>query len=310
MKILLTGKTGQLGWELARTLAPLGELIAVDRQTLDLADAAAIAAAVRRLRPQLIVNAAAYTAVDRAQMEADAAYSINALAPEILAREARALGAAVVHFSTDYVFGGDKSGAYVESDRPAPRSVYGQSKFAGEQAVAASGAAHLIFRVSGVYSARGSNFLLTVLRLARSKPELAVVDDQSGAPTWARMIAEATALVIARCGGSPQDLPGILGQRGGVYHLSATGRTSWHGFTEAIMREAGLRTPVRAITTGEYVASQRLAPAPRPMNFLLSSAKLAEKFGIVLPDWKTGLKLCVEEMALHQRPENATSTAP
>jgi dTDP-4-dehydrorhamnose reductase len=304
LKILLIGKTGQLGWELARSLAPLGELTAVDRRALDLADVASIAAAVRGVRPQLIVNAAAFTAVDRAQAESAAAHTVNAAAPGILAREARALGAALVHFSTDYVFSGDKSGAYVEDDRAAPASVYGQSKLAGEQAVSASGVAHLILRTSWVYAARGSNFLLTMLRLARTKAELAVVADQFGAPTWARMIAEATALVIARCGGTPQAILDTLGRCGGVYHLSAAGRTSWHGFAEAIMQEAGLAAKVRAIATAEYPL-----PAPRPANSLLATGKIEQQFGISLPRWEMGLKLCVEELGLRTR-QNGVSREP
>jgi len=292
LKILLTGKTGQLGWELARTLAPLGEITAVDRHGLDLADAAAIASTVRQLRPNLIVNAAAYTAVDRAQTESATAHAVNATAPEILAREAYALGAALVHFSTDYVFDGKHSGPYEETNACAPASIYGQSKLAGEQAIAASGVAHLILRTSWVYAARGSNFLLTMLRLARTKPELAVVADQFGAPTWARMIAEATALIIARCGNAPQTILDALVQRGGVYHLSAAGRTSWHGFAEAIMREAGLAIPVRAITTADYPL-----PAPRPANSVLANGKLAKQFGVALPGWEIGVRQCVEEFA-------------
>jgi dTDP-4-dehydrorhamnose reductase len=300
LKILLTGKTGQLGWELARTLAPLGELTAVDRHALDLSDSTAIASTVRQLKPNLIVNAAAYTAVDRAQTEIAAAHAINATAPEILAREARALGAALVHFSTDYVFDGKKNGAYEESDTPAPGSVYGQSKLAGEEAIAASGVAHLVLRTSWVYAARGSNFLLTMLRLARTKPELAVVADQFGAPTWARMIAEATALILARCGTTPQAMLEGLAQRGGIYHLSAAGRTSWHGFAEAIVRDAGLATPVRAITTADYPL-----PAPRPAISVLANEKLAKQFGVALPDWETGVRQCIEELVLRDPQQGA-----
>jgi dTDP-4-dehydrorhamnose reductase len=291
LNILLTGANGQLGWELARTLAPLGKLAGFTRQSLDLADPAAIAATVRGVRPDLIVNAAAYTAVDRAQTDAETAHAVNARAPEILAREARELNAALIHYSTDYVFDGDKSEPYVETDVTAPRSVYGQSKLAGEAAIANSGVAHLILRTSWVYSARGSNFLLTMLKLARSKPELRVVADQIGAPTWARSLAQVSAQIIERSGATKDALLDTFGQRGGVYHLSAAGRTSWHGFAGAILREADLATPVHAITTAEYPL-----PAPRPANSLLSNAKLAQGFGIALPDWSVALKQCMAEL--------------
>ncbi len=292
MKILLTGRSGQLGWELARTLAPLGEVIAFDRNSLDLADAVAIIRTVRAVQPHLIVNAAAYTAVDRAQTEQAAAQAINATAPEILAREAKALGAALIHYSTDYVFDGNRSGAYVETDATHPVSVYGQSKLAGEQAIAASGAPHLILRTSWVYAARGKNFLLTMLKLARGQPELKVVADQFGAPTWARMIAEASAQIIARCGNSAESIAGNIAQHSGIYHLTAAGRVNWHGFAEAIVREAGLQTPVRAITAAEYPS-----PAPRPANSVLSSDKLATRFGIRLPAWESSVAQCVAELA-------------
>jgi dTDP-4-dehydrorhamnose reductase len=292
VKILLTGRNGQLGWELARTLAPLGKVVAFDRNSLDLADAAAIARTVRAVQPRLIVNAAAYTAVDGAQTEQAAAHAINAAAPEILAREAHALGAAMIHYSTDYVFDGNKTGAYVETDLTNPLSAYGQSKLAGEQAVAASGVPHLILRTSWVYAARGRNFLLTMLKLARDKPELRVVADQFGAPTWARMIAEASAQIIARCGNSAEAIVGNIAQHGGIYHLTAAGRVSWQGFAEAIVREAGLQTPVRAITAAEYPSQ-----APRPANSVLSSAALAARFGISLPRWEVGVAQCVADLS-------------
>jgi dTDP-4-dehydrorhamnose reductase len=305
MNILLTGANGQLGWELSRTLAPLGKLMSLTRQTLDLADPAAIVSTVRGAKPDLIVNAAAYTAVDRAQTNADAANAVNARAPEIFAQEARALNAALIHFSTDYVFDGAKAEPYVETDATAPSSVYGQSKLAGEQAIAASGVAHMILRTSWVYSARGSNFLLTILKLARSKPELRVVADQIGAPTWARTLAEATAQIIERGGVTNGDLLKTFAQRGGVYHVSAAGHTSWHGFAEAIVREAGLTTPVSAIATAEYPL-----PAPRPANSLLSNAKIAQNFGIKLPDWTDGLKHCMAELGKFSAQATTATAVP
>jgi dTDP-4-dehydrorhamnose reductase len=291
LKILLTGRAGQLGWELERTLSPLAEVMAFDRGGLDLADPRAIARVARAAKPQLIVNAAAYTAVDRAETESESAHAINAVAPEILAREAGRLGAALIHYSTDYVFDGNKAGAYDENDAANPAGMYGRSKLLGEQAIAASGVPHLIFRASWVYSARGRNFLLTMLRLAREKPEIAVVADQFGAPTWARMIAEATAQVIARCGTAPDRIVETIRAQRGVYHLAAAGRTSWHGFAEALLREAGLATPVRPIATSGYPLS-----APRPMNSELSCLKLAARFGIALPDWETSMRLCLAEI--------------
>jgi dTDP-4-dehydrorhamnose reductase len=292
MNILLTGANGQVGWELARALAPHGAVASFTRQSLDLADPAAIVATVRSVQPDLIVNAAAYTAVDRAQTDAETAFAVNARAPEILAREARALNAGLIHFSTDYVFDGNKAEPYAESDVAAPQSVYGQSKLAGELSIEDSGVTHLILRTSWVYSARGSNFLLTILKHARAKPELKVVADQIGAPTWARMLAQSTAHIVELCGANKESLLANLAQRGGVYHLTAAGHTSWHGFAEAIVSEAGLSTPVHAITTAEYPL-----PAPRPANSLLSSGRIAQYFGIALPDWSEGLKQCMAELA-------------
>jgi dTDP-4-dehydrorhamnose reductase len=302
LNILLTGANGQLGWELARTLAPLGKVVSFTHQTLNLADPAAIVATVHSVKPDLIVNAAAYTAVDRAQTDAYTAHAVNARAPGILAQEARALNAALIHFSTDYVFDGTKSEAYVETDATAPASVYGQSKLAGEEAIGASGVAHLILRTSWVYSARGSNFLLTMLKLAQSKPELRVVADQVGAPTWARMLAEATAQIVERSGAAKPAMLETLAQRGGLYHLSAAGCVSWHGFAEAILREAGSVTPVHAITSAEYPL-----PAPRPANSLLSNVKVAQSFAVTLPDWSAGLRRCMAELA--GRSEHAAAAA-
>nr|WP_255210519.1 dTDP-4-dehydrorhamnose reductase [Methylogaea oryzae] len=223
MNILLTGKDGQVGWELQRALAPLGKVVAVGRDALDLADADGIRRVVRDVAPRLIVNAAAYTAVDKAESEPELAMAINGIAPGILAEEARRLGAGLIHYSTDYVFDGAKQGEYAEDDTPNPVSVYGQTKLAGERAVSSSGAEHLIFRTSWVYGLRGRNFLLTMLRLARERAELRVVADQVGAPTWSRMIAEATAIVVARWyehsagDATPRPKSGLSG----IYHLAA-----------------------------------------------------------------------------------------
>lgn len=285
MKILLTGKNGQVGWELERTLASLGEVVAVDRQTLDLSNPDSIRAVMREVKPDLIVNPAAYTAVDKAESEPALAMAINGIAPGIMAEEAKRLGAALVHYSTDYVFDGSKDGPYLEQDIPNPLGVYGKTKLAGEEAIRASGVPHLILRTSWVYGMRGRNFLLTVLRLAKERDELKIVADQIGAPTWSRMIAEATAQILARHGTN-------LSDAGGLYHLTAGGRTSWHGFTQAILEYA--RSEEQAlprlipITTPEYPL-----PAPRPLNSILSNDKLLKTFGIALPSWDASLALCL-----------------
>ena len=222
-RILLTGKNGQVGWELQRTLAPLGEVVVLDRRQLDLSDPDQIRERVREISPDLIVNAAAYTAVDRAEAEPEPAMAVNGTAPGLLAEEAKRIGAAIIHYSTDYVFDGAKTTPYTEEDAPNPLNVYGRTKLAGEQAVQAAGVPHLILRTSWVYGMRGKNFLLTILRLAREREELKIVDDQIGAPTWSRTIAEATAQILTS-GAWP------VSGASGIYHLTASGSTSWYGF--------------------------------------------------------------------------------
>jgi dTDP-4-dehydrorhamnose reductase len=301
-KILLTGATGQVGFELRRTLAPLGQVIALSSRQLNLVDADAIRRTVRDIDPQLIVNAAAYTAVDKAETEVDLAMTVNSIAPGILAEEAQRLGAGLVHYSTDYVFDGTKPEAYLETDTPNPTSAYGASKLAGERAIQSVGAAHLILRTSWVYGTRGKNFLLTILRLARERDNLRVVADQIGAPTWSRMIAEATALAITQwCPVSNHQSP--LNELSGIYHLTNAGETSWHGFAQAILREYRalpvdmpplLATPleVDAITTEQYPL-----PAKRPANSVLNNAKLRRVFRLQMPEWQDTLPLVLEEAA-------------
>lgn len=283
-KILLTGKNGQVGWELQRALAPLGEVVAVDRQVLDLSSPDSIRAVIREVKPQLIVNPAAYTAVDKAESEPELAHAVNAVAPGVMAEEAKRLGAALLHYSTDYVFDGGKEGAYMEEDRTNPRNVYGKTKLAGEEAVQGSGAAHLILRTSWVYGARGKNFLLTMLRLAREREELKVVSDQIGAPTWSRMIAEVSAQILAQRIGHWPELAGL-------YHLTAGGSTSWHGFASKIVElgDVPAKPRIVPIPTSEYPL-----PAPRPKNSVLSNHKLAEDFGLAMPEWGQCLQLCME----------------
>jgi dTDP-4-dehydrorhamnose reductase len=300
--ILLIGATGQIGWELRRTLAPLGPIAAPGRDRLDLADRDQLESAVRETAPALVVNAAAYTDVDGAEEDEDTAMTVNGAAPGWLAEEAARRGIALVHYSTDYVFGGDDRGPgaegaarpYLESDPPAPVNAYGRTKLAGEQAIGKAGPAHLIFRTGWVYAMRGRNFLLTVRRLAREQEELRIVRDQIGAPTWARMVAEATAQALARGWAPDADEP--LSGLGGLYHLSAAGETSWHGFAEAIvgaMRasgEAGLTVRnVTAVSTPDFPR-----PARRSAHSVLDNGALSQAFGIRLPDWETQLRLCLQ----------------
>lgn len=289
MNILLTGRNGQVGWELQRTLLPLGRIEAVDQQELDLADPAAIRRMLDALRPDVIVNPAAYTAVDKAESEPGLAHAVNAEAPALLAQWAARQGALMIHYSTDYVFDGAKPAPYVETDPAGPLGVYGRSKRAGEEAVLASGADHLIFRTSWVYGARGANFLRTMLRLAAEREELRVVNDQIGAPTWARFLAEATALALRQA----------LAERrhgrfeSGLFHLACAGETSWHGFASAIVEgRQGLRVKaVTPITTAEYPL-----PAPRPANSRLNTDAFRARFGLALPGWRDCLQLCLEEI--------------
>ena len=282
-KILLTGKDGQVGWELQRTLAPLGEVIALDRKALDLSDADAIRAALRATHADIIVNAAAYTAVDQAEKESDLAMAINGLAPGVMAEEAKKIGALLVHYSTDYVFDGAGETPFGEDAAVNPLNVYGRSKLAGERAIQAVGGRHLILRTSWVYGLRGKNFLRTILRLAQEKEELRIVADQFGAPTWSRMIAEATALMLARQTATE-----------GLFHFTSTGATSWHGFTEAILeltREQRAREPkVTGIPAREYPL-----PAARPLNSRLSCQRLQRETGIALPHWRDALALCLAQ---------------
>ena len=294
MKLLVTGATGQVGWELARSLMPLGEVVALDRAACDLADPQAAAAVVAGYAPDVIVNAAAYTAVDKAESEPELAHRINADAVGALADTARELGALLVHYSTDYVFDGSKSAPYTEADPTAPLNVYGASKLAGEQAIAASGCDYLLLRTTWVYAARGQNFVATMLRLFAEREQLRVVGDQHGAPTWARNIADATAGLI--CWAQAATAAGDPVQR--VYNLSAAGETTWHGFAEEIHRLAVQRWPdhpwklreIEAIPTSAYPT-----PAARPHNSRLDGTLLAEETRVVMPHWRDALVRCLED---------------
>ena len=286
-RILLTGVNGQVGWELRRTLAPLGQVVAMDSKALDLADADAIRAKVREVAPRIIVNPAAYTAVDKAESEPGRARLVNAVAPAVLAEAADQCGAMLVHYSTDYVFDGRKETPYLEDDVTHPLNVYGATKLDGEAAIRASGVRHLILRTSWVYGARGGNFLLTMQRLMQERPELRIVDDQIGAPTWSRMIAEATALILAQCLSPARgaDRP----EPWGTYHLTCGGETSWYGFAAAIAELGGYPTRLTPIPSSDYPT-----PARRPANSRLDNGKLARVFGLRLPHWREALKRCLD----------------
>ena len=301
-RILVTGKSGQVGFELLHSLAGAGTIVAVDLDEMDLSDPVSIRRVVRDIAPDLIVNPAAYTAVDQAEADPELAMAVNGIAPGILAEEAKRLGAMLVHYSTDYVFDGSKREPYTEDDTPCPINVYGRTKLAGERAIQAVDAPHLILRTSWVYGMRGKNFLLSILRLAKEREELRIVDDQIGAPTWCRAIAWATAGIVTRLGyGRPDFLEACAAQRG-IYNLTCAGQTSWHGFTAAILARAGsaeaggapyalARVPVlKPITTEQYPL-----PAARPRYSVLGNAKLQRTFDVVMPDWATSLAQCMSD---------------
>ena len=279
-RILVTGAQGQVGFELAELLRLHGDVIAVDRRALELAHPDTIVSAVRRAAPHVIVNAAAYTAVDQAEREPELAHAINGAAPGILAEEAKRAGALLIHYSTDYVFDGTQTIPYDENAATAPLNVYGASKLAGERAIAASGASALVLRTSWVYGLRGKNFLLTIRRLAQEREELRIVADQTGVPNWCRTLAGATAMLVAR--GVP-----YLVDRAGLYHLSCSGVTTWHGFAKAIVGD--VETPrVTPITSAEFPT-----PARRPAYGVLATTKFDRVFGFALPEWRRALQACV-----------------
>ncbi|WP_426234008.1 dTDP-4-dehydrorhamnose reductase [Pseudomonas sp. TWP3-2] len=294
MRILLLGKNGQVGWELQRSLAPLGELVALDRHTVnglcgDLADLSVLRETIARVQPDVIVNAAAYNAVDKAESESELALRVNGLATQVMAEQAARLGAWLIHYSSDYVFDGHGQTPWRETDTAAPLNRYGESKLAGEQAIQASGCKHLIFRTSWVYAARGQNFAMTMLRLARERQELNVIADQVGAPTGAELIADVTGLALQQALLRPE--------LAGVYHLAASGEVSWHGYASHVLgfaEASGEKLAVVAINPIEAVAYP--TPARRPQNSRLNTQKLRDNFSLHLPDWQSGVTRMLREV--------------
>lgn len=291
--ILITGKNGQVGWELQRSLLPLGHIVALDRHTLDLANDASISQVVRQIKPDVIVNAAAYTTVDKAEEDQDLAMQINGIAPGVLAEEAKQLRALLIHYSTDYVFDGTKQTPYIETDETKPINIYGSSKLAGELAIQAIVADHVILRTSWVYASRGNNFLLTMLKLMQERENLRIIADQTGTPTWARLIAETTAQIVKQSLMERQQET----FQSGLYHLTSTGKTTWHGFAEKIKEIAHKQNKrdvmkiqnVAPISTAEYPTL-----AKRPQNSCMITNKLQQKYNLTMPSWDTALELCMD----------------
>jgi len=289
--ILLFGADGQVGWELQRALVPFGPVHAVTLAQVDISDAKALRQVIRAAKPRVIINAAAYTSVDQAEKEFGLAQSVNALAPAVMAEEAKALGAWLIHYSTDYVFDGTKHDAYLEADAANPLSVYGRTKWEGEQAIAALGGSYLTFRTSWVFGPHGGNFLKTILRLARERDELAVIDDQIGAPTSAELLADITA----------HALRAALAERmaGGLYHLTAAGETSWHGYASYATAEArrlGAELKLTAERIKPIPTEQYPLPAPRPKNSRLDCSRISQALGLELPDWRWHVNRTLNEL--------------
>lgn len=295
MKILLLGKSGQVGWELQRSLAPLGELVALGSQSQhycgDMTNLEGIAKTVRDVAPDIIVNAAAHTAVDKAESEPDLAHAINTLAPSVLAQEAKRSGAWLIHFSTDYVFDGSGDKPWLEDDATGPLGVYGKTKLHGEEAIIASGCKHLIFRTSWVYAARGNNFAKTMLKLAQTRDALNVINDQFGAPTGADLLADVTAHAICVALQRPEV--------SGLYHLVASGETTWHEYANVVIdfaRQAGVDVKVAAEAVQAVTTTAFPTPAVRPLNSRLDTSKLKSAFGLTLPHWQVGVTRMLTEV--------------
>jgi dTDP-4-dehydrorhamnose reductase len=296
-RILLTGSTGQVGWELQRTLMTLGEVIAVGREisscglSMDLSQPDTIRHVIREVQPDLIVNPGAYTAVDKAESEPELAMAVNGTAPGVIAEEAKLLGAGIIHYSTDYVFNGHQATPYTEQDVPEPQNIYGKTKLAGEKAIQAVDVPHLILRTSWIYGLRGKNFLLTMLKLAREREELRVVNDQVGTPTWSRMIAEFTAQILSQ---GTQNFIDFLSNNTGIYHLTATGQTSWYGFAKAIFELDSKRSEHKLKNLVAIPSEQYPTSAIRPTYSSLDTQKISCRFGLALPTWQRSLELVLD----------------
>ncbi len=292
MKILLFGKNGQVGWELNRSLQPLGKVMTLGREDADFSKPENLRKIVQEIKPDVIVNAVAYTAVDKAESEAELAGTINGLAPGILAEEALKIHALLIHYSTDYVFDGAKETPYLEIDTPNPINVYGRTKLAGEQAIQSSGCDYLIFRTSWVYASRGQNFLLTILKLAKERKELSIVADQIGSPTSARLIADTTMICVQQV--LKEKIEDVFVSN--LYHLTAAGHTSWHGFTEEIVAATNKSLKLKIKNIKAIPATDYPTLARRPMNSQLALKKLSDAFGVEMPDWVKLLELGIDEL--------------
>ena len=285
MKILLTGKNGQVGWELNHSLSKLGTVFSMGRDNMDLSKPETLRPVIQDIRPDIIINAAAYTAVDKAESEPDLAMIVNGIAPGVIAEEAKKIGAGMIHYSTDYVFDGKATSPYKEEDAPCPLNIYGKSKLAGDQAVMQANIPHIILRTAWVYSLRGSNFLLTMQKLAQSKNQIKVVDDQIGSPTWSRAIAEGTARILEHCRSTGKSK---IFSHSGVFNMSCGGETSWFGFAKKILELSGENTELIPIPTIEYPT-----PTARPESSLLSNRKLKQVFHHEMPHWQDALLECL-----------------
>ena len=308
MRTLLTGANGQLGWELRRSLASISDVVAMDRRTCNLAQLESLPKIIRECKPDVIVNAAAYTAVDKAEDEEELATLVNGTAAGVMAEEARRLGALLIHYSTDYVFDGAKDTPYTEDDPPNPINVYGRSKLAGDRAIGQAATVYLILRTSWVFAARGHNFLQTILRLARERDELTVVTDQIGAPTWACDIADATARIIQGAAGDRVDAKFASG----ILNVTARGATSWSGFAEAILDHAMARQDLlrKKPNVCPIASSEYPRPAARPKNSRLAGERLRERIGITLPEWQQALALCMQDDALRRELDRGYLASP
>ena len=294
-KILIIGNNGQVGWELQRTIPLLGAVTSVDFPQIDLSKPDSITACIRENEPDIIINSAAYTAVDMAESEPEMAMAVNGTAPGIIAEEAKKLGALLIHYSTDYIFDGKKGSPYLEEDTPNPLNVYGRSKLAGEEAIRSSCTPHFILRSSWIYGSRGKNFLLTMIRLAKERDEIKVVNDQTGAPTWSRIVAEATAQILAKALLMVNSGSRDFKELNGTYNITAGGKTTWYEFADAIIKGVSISLNNKLLRLIPVTTVEYNAPAKRPFYSVMSNEKVKRDFGIIQISWEAALKLCIED---------------